>query len=136
MDYPQSWRATDTGNDRIIFAHREIDDGVYVVVDVYKFVDDDPATATSILMRELKRLVEQNGELRVNETDFRISGINGLKIEYVYPNQQGNNSYVVAIVATSPTTGWTYLIMFEAPEDKFDDQLDLFNAILASLVIG
>ena len=136
MDYPQSWRATDTGNDRIIFAHREIDDGVYVVVDVYKFVDDDPATATSILMRELKRLVEQNGELRVNETDFRISGINGLKIEYVYPNQQGNNSYVVAIVATSPTTGWTYLIMFEAPEDKFDDQLDLFNAMLASLVIG
>jgi hypothetical protein len=106
------------------------------VVDVYKFVDDDPATATSILMRELKRLVEQNGELRVNESDFRISGIDGLKIEYVYPNQQGTNSYVVAIVATSPTTGWTYLIMFEAPENSFDNQLDLFNAMLASLVIG
>ncbi len=136
LDYPQEWRAVDTGNDRIIFAHREIDDGVYVVVDVYRFVDDDPATATSILMRELKRLVEQNGELRVNESDFRISGIDGLKIEYVYPNQQGTNSYVVAIVATSPTTGWTYLIMFEAPENSFDNQLDLFNAMLASLVIG
>lgn len=136
LDYPQEWRAVDTGNDRIIFAHREIDNGVYVVVDVYRFVDDDPATATSILMRELKRLVEQNGELRVNESDFRISGIDGLKIEYVYPNQQGTNSYVVAIVATSPTTGWTYLIMFEAPENSFDNQLDLFNAMLASLVIG
>ena len=136
IDYPQEWRAFDTGDDRIIFSHRENDDGVYVVVDVYKFIDSDPAVATRTLMEELKRLVEQNGELRVDTTDFRAAGIDGLKIEYVYPNQRGGNSYVVAIVVTSPNTGWTYLVMFEAPEENFDRQLDLFNQMLNSLVIG
>lgn len=136
IDYPQDWRAFDTGNDRIIFSHRDIDDGVYVVVDVYKFIDNDPAVATRTLMNELKRIVAQNGELRVDATDFQVAGLDGLKIEYAYPNNQGGNSYVVAIVATNPNTLWTYLVMFEAPESSFDSQLTLFNTMLSSLVIG
>ncbi|WP_299755617.1 clostripain-related cysteine peptidase [uncultured Chloroflexus sp.] len=136
IDYPQNWRAFDTGNDRIIFSNRAVDDGVYVVVDVYKFVDDDPTVATRTLMAELKTVVNQQGELRVDVTDFQIAGLNGLKLEYTYPLDQGGNSYVVAVIVTSPNTLWTYLIMFEAPESGFDSQLELFNAMLSSLVIG
>ncbi|WP_322496285.1 clostripain-related cysteine peptidase, partial [Chloroflexus sp.] len=136
IDYPQNWRAFDTGNDRIIFSNRAVDDGVYVVVDVYKFVDNDPTIATRTLMEELKSVVNQQGELRVDVTDFQMAGLNGLKLEYAYPRDQGGNSYVVAVVVTSPNTLWTYLVMFEAPESSFDSQLELFKAILSSLVIG
>lgn len=80
--------------------------------------------------------MNQQGELRVDVTDFQMAGLNGLKLEYAYPLDQGGNSYVVAVVVTSPNTLWTYLVMFEAPESSFDSQLELFNAMLSSLVIG
>ncbi len=136
LAYPQNWRAFDTGNDRIIFSHRDANDGVYVVVDVYKDIDNDPAVANRVLMDELQRLVEQNGEIRAGVTNSRLAGLDGLKIEYTYPVSQGGVSYVAAIVVTSPTTRWTYLVMVEAPETDFNSYLDLFNTILDSLVIG
>lgn len=77
---------------------------MYVVVDVYKFVDDDPTVATRTLIEELKTVVNQQGELRVDVTDFQMAGLNGLKLEYAYPLDQGGNSYVVAVVVTSPNT--------------------------------
>ncbi|MGC8801153.1 MAG: clostripain-related cysteine peptidase [Chloroflexus sp.] len=136
IDHPETWRAFDTGNDRIIFSDRAIDDGVYVVVDVYKSVADDPTVATRLLMEELKQLVRQNGELRDDVSDVKVAGFDGLKIEYVYQTSQGSTSYVVAIVVTSPNTQWSYLLLFEAPETSFDSQLTLFNTMLSSLVIG
>ncbi|MEF3274117.1 MAG: FHA domain-containing protein [Chloroflexus sp.] len=136
IDYPQDWRAFDTGNNRIIFAHRTVEDGVYVVIDGYRFIADDPTVATRLLMDDLRQQVLQNGELRVDIESVRLAGLEGLKIEYTYLTYQGDVSYVTAIVVTSPDSGWTYLVMLEAPEVRFDSQLDLFNAMLNSLVIG
>jgi len=136
IDYPQDWRAFDSGNDRIIFAHSIVDDGVYVVVDVYKAIDNNPAAATRLLMEDLKLAVTQNGDLRVDTSAIQLAGLDGLKIEYTYQNYQGGVSYVVALIVTSPNSLWTYLVMLEAPEESFDSQLDLFNTMLNSLVIG
>ena len=136
LEHPEAWTAFDTGREKLVFYDESAADGVYFNVDVYTLGLDEQA-ANSDILRQLIELATETaeGELRAEELDFPIAGRTGRKIEYVYRNQSGELSYVVAIAATSPTSGRTYLITTEAPEAAFDAQLKTFNTMLGTLEI-
>jgi hypothetical protein len=93
--------------------------------------------ANSDILRQLIELTQETaeGELRAPEEPFNAGGREGRKIEYVYRNQAGGLSYVVALAVTSPESGRTYLVTIEAPEEIFDAQLEIFNTILGTFEV-
>jgi predicted ATPase len=93
--------------------------------------------ANSDILRQLVELTQETagGEIRTPEEEFSAGGRDGRKVEYVYQNQAGGLSYVVAIAITSPESGRTYLVTIEAPEENFDAQLEIFNTILGSFEV-
>lgn len=137
IEHPEDWEAYDTGREKIVFTNPNLDDGTFFSVDIYNLGASDPAAANSDILAQLADLIErtEGGEIRAAETDFAAGGQDGRKIEYVYANDGGGLSYVVAIAITSPDTGRTYLVTIEAPEETFDAQLDTFNTMLAAFEI-
>jgi hypothetical protein len=136
LEHPEAWSAFDTGREKIVFYDDAAQDGVFFSVDLYSLGLDEQAANSDILRQLLDLVLETaEGELRAEEQPFNAAGREGRSIEYVYRNQAGGLSYVVAIAVTNPDTGRTYLITAEAPEESFDAQLDLFNTILGTLTI-
>ncbi len=136
LEHPEAWEAYDTGRDKIVFYDEDAGDGVYFSVDVYVMGMEEQA-ANSDILRQLIELTQETaeGELRAAEEPFNAGGREGRKIEYVYRNQAGGLSYVVALAVTSPESGRTYLITIEAPEEIFDAQLEIFNNILGTFEV-
>lgn len=137
IEHPEAWTPYDSGRDKIIFYDAANDEGVYFSIDVYSLGLDGPEAANSEILRQLVELTQDTveGEVRLEEEDFQAAGLDGRKVEYVYTNQNGGISYVVAVALTSPTSARTYLITIEAPEEQFDAQLEIFNTMLDTLVI-
>jgi hypothetical protein len=136
LEHPELWEPYDTGRDKIVFYDEDAQDGVYFSVDVYSMGMEEQA-ANSDILRQLVELTQETaeGEIRAPEEAFSAGGRDGRKVEYVYRNQAGGLSYVVAIAVTSPESGRTYLVTIEAPEENFDAQLEIFNTILESFEV-
>ncbi|NJN17137.1 MAG: FHA domain-containing protein [Oscillochloris sp.] len=137
IDYPESWEPFDTGSDKIVFYNAVADEGIYFSVDVYSLNESDSDAANREILRQLADLIGRTdgGEIRVEEEEFNTAGLDGRKLEYVYANERGGLSYVAAVALTSPNSERTYLLTIEAPEESFDNQIDIFNTMLESLVI-
>lgn len=137
IDHPERWEPFDTGREKIVFYDPQADDDVYVSVDIYSLGQSSADAANREILRQLIDLVQATaeGEVRLEEQDFTAAGQAGRKVEYVYRNQGGGLSYVVAIAITSPATDRTYLLTIEAPEATFDAQIEIFNTMLGTLII-
>lgn len=137
IEHPEAWEPFDTGREKIVFYDPQADDDVYFSVDIYSLGQPDADAANREILRQLIDLVQTTAEgaVRQEEQAFQAAGLDGRKVEYVYRNQDGALSYVVAIAVTSPSSGRTYLLTIEAPEPNFDAQLAIFNTMLGTLII-
>jgi hypothetical protein len=65
----------------------------------------------------------------------RVAGHDGLRVEYVYKDQDGTLFHVVAVAVSDKAAGATYLITFDAPEATFARDSVVFTLMLESFKI-
>jgi hypothetical protein len=136
IDYPQEWLAEDTGRDKIVF-YDPLQDDVFVVVDVYLLDAADAATVNRRMLELLTDAVRNvdGYQLRTGATADSLAGLPAERMEFVINGRSGYPLTVIAYAVTSPSSGYTYLVMLEAREQDFGTQLPTFTPMLESLII-
>ena len=136
IDYPQEWKTSSPGTDKVIFAEPE-DGGSELTVDVYALEGKLTAANQSIIQDLLSTSGAQPGfALRSEPKGMRIAGHNGLRVEYVYQKRDGELLYVVGIAVNDQAAGATYLITFEAPTASFAGRSAMLDAMLKTFRVA
>jgi hypothetical protein len=136
IDYPQDWRSTSPGTDKVVFANEEDPNGAYLGVDVYA-LEGKQATANRAMLESLLEVDSQEPgyALRSDIQAVRMAGRDALRVEYVYQDQQGVLFHVVGVAVSGNAVDATYLITFDAPEATFAADKVTFERMLASFRI-
>jgi hypothetical protein len=136
IDYPQEWKTSSPGIDKVIFAE-PADGGSELTIDVYALEGNLTAANQAIIEDLLDTSGAQPGfELRHEPKGMRVAGHNGLRVEYVYQNRHGVLHYVVGIAVSDQAAEATYLITFEVPAASFADRSATLDAMLRSFRVA
>ncbi|HEU5014382.1 MAG TPA: clostripain-related cysteine peptidase [Roseiflexaceae bacterium] len=136
MDYPENWKPSSPGTDKLTLADSDVAEGALVGVDVYA-LEGKPSTANRAMLNDvLDSEREYEGfAVRQKVTATQVAGRDAMRMEYVYQDQDGAQFHVVSLAVSDEPTGSIYLITFDAPEETFANDVTVFNHMLESFAI-
>ena len=136
LDYPQSWRPSSPGTDKVVFADEDTVGGPSLAVDVYALEGKVTPANRAILQDLLDQVSQEPGfELRQDMQTIRLDNHDGLRTEYVYEDADGVLIHTVGVAVSDTSVDATYLITFDAPEATFSSAAAVFEQMLKSFAI-
>jgi hypothetical protein len=136
IDYPQEWKISSPGIDKVIFAASG-EGRSELTVDVYALEGGLRAANQAMIEDLLDTSGSQPGfALRRDPKNMRIANHEGLRVEYVYQNRDGELLYVVGIAVSDQAAEATYLITFETPAASFAGRSTMLDAMLKTFQVA
>ncbi len=136
IDYPQQWKPSSPGTDKLTLADPGSAEGALMGVDVYALEGQPDAANRALLDDVLATEREDAGfELRQKVADIEVAGRDALRMEYIYADQDGARFHVINVAVSDEPTGAIYLLTFDAPEETFTTDVRIFDQMLASFSI-
>ncbi len=137
ISYPAAWHVTDLADNEVsVIAARDPESANFVGVTAWVATtgaDDDAFQLFDLYSTAMDDAVD---DYNIEDREaFTVAGIDGWLAYYDYTDKHSVFIQGALVGVVDRPNSLVYMIVIEAPDDKWEDQLDLFNVMLERITI-
>lgn len=137
ISYPATWRVTDLADNEVsVIAARDPETANFVGVSAWIATTgtDDDAFQLFDLYADAMDAAVDDFSLEDRE-EFTVAGLDGWLAYYEYTDRRGEFIQGALAGVVDRLNSLVYIIVIEGPDDRWEDQLDLYNVMLERITI-